>query len=121
MIAKIKIEKGRDFDEPMPISLNLHERIAICNALMAALPEWFKQCDRSLIKGVSSCLASEAISQLLNKLTTDNASYWEDLPQEVIESPGLSDKDYKIGLVTCTIAHLAKEEAEIYAGSDEAL
>ena len=121
MIAKIKIEKGRDFDEPMPISLNLHERIVICNALMVAMPEWFKQCDRSLIKGVSASLSSAAISQLLSKLTTDSASYWEDLPQEVIESPELSDKDYKMGLVTCTIAHLAKEEAEQYAGMVEPL
>lgn len=119
MITKIKIEKKRDFDEAMPISLNLHERIVICNALMVALPEWFKQCDRTLIKGVSASLSSAAISQLLNKLTVDNASYWDDLPQEVVESPELSDKDYKMGLVTCTIAHITMEEAVKYAGTGE--
>lgn len=109
MITKVKIEKGRDFDEPYPIELNCHERMVILNALA----DFYKE-----IPGDNSVHAwgKNAILQLANKLCLDNKSYWDDLPDDKFDDPGLDAKHYKNGLIM-SILWCVEKETE-YAGRD---
>lgn len=109
MITKVKIDKHENsLEAEMPISLNCHERVAIANALIAALPEWDKAASEII---TDTSYIGNAIKRLFEKIAIDTHSYWEDIPIEA-EQVYCSDEDYKRGLVLAVVSSMLSMEAK---------
>lgn len=105
MIAKVTFQKTDNIEMELPISLNLHERMALMNAALLMMDNV-----KMIGKEAEESICKNALMQLAKKIARDNASLYAGLPDEDLSDPKLDEKLYKLGLALATVWFLDREE-----------